>query len=73
MTEETKIVSLTEVIKQKENKQKELDMYRRHLDVIESRLSYLLMDKKVTLEIIEMIENDEVIHIGDDDYTNLDE
>lgn len=72
MTEETKIVSLTEVIKQKENKQKELDMYRRHLDVIESRLSYLLMDKKVTLEIIEMIENDEVIHIGDDDY-DLDE
>ena len=73
MTEETKIVSLTEVIKQKENKQKELDMYRRHLDVIESRLSYLLMDKKVTLEIIEMIENDEIIHIGDDDYNNLDE
>jgi len=72
MTEETKIVSLTEVIKQRENKQKELDMYRRHLDVIESRLSYLLMDKKVTLEIIEMIENDEVIHIGDDDY-DLDE
>ena len=72
MTEETKIVSLTEVIKQRENKQKELDMYRRHLGVIESRLSYLLMDKKVTLEIIEMIENDEVIHIGDDDY-DLDE
>ena len=72
MTEETKIVSLTEVIKQRENKQKELDMYRRHLDVIESRLSYLLMDKKVTLEIIQMIENDEVIHIGDDDY-DLDE
>lgn len=73
MTEETKIVSLTEVIKQKENKQKELDMYRRHLDVIESRLSYLLMDKKVTLDIIEMIEKDEVIHIGDDDYDLLDE
>jgi hypothetical protein len=73
MTEETKIVSLSEVIKQKENKQKELDMYRRHLDVIESRLSYLLMDKKVTLEIIEMIEKDEVIHIGDDDYDLLDE
>lgn len=68
MTEEKKIVSLTEVIKQKENKQKELDMYRRHLDVIESRLSYLLMDKKVTLDIIEMIENDEVVHIGDDGY-----
>ena len=73
MTEETKIVSLTEVIKQKENKEKELNMYRRHLEMIESRLSYLLMDKKVTLEIIEMIEKDEVIHIGDDGYSGLDE
>lgn len=73
MTEETKIVSLTEVIKQKENKEKELNMYRRHLEMIESRLAYLLMDKKVTLEIIEMIEKDEVIMIGDDDYNNLDE
>ena len=73
MTEETKIVSLTEVIKQKENKERELNMYRRHLEMIESRLSYLLMDKKVTLEIIEMIEKDEVIHIGDDDYSSLDE
>jgi hypothetical protein len=72
MTEETKIVSLTEVIKQKENKERELNQYRRHLDMIESRLSYLLMDKKVTEDIIRMIENDEVIHIGDDEY-NLDE
>lgn len=72
MTEETKIVSLTEVIKQKENKEKELNQYRRHLEMIESRLSYLLMDKKVTEDIIRMIENDEVIHIGDDDY-DLDE
>lgn len=73
MTEETKIVSLTEVIKQKENKEKELNMYRRHLEMIESRLAYLLMDKKVTLEIIEMIEKDEVVMIGDADYNNLDE
>ena len=73
MTEETKIVSLTEVIKQKENKEKELNMYRRHLEMIESRLAYLLMDKKVTLEIIEMIEKDEVVMIGDGDYDNLDE
>lgn len=73
MTEETKIVSLTEVIKQKENKEKELNMYRRHLEMIESRLAYLLMDKKVTLEIIEMIEKDEVVMIGDGDYNNLDE
>ena len=64
MTEEKKIVSLTEVIKQKENKERELDMYRRHLEMIESRLAYLEMDRKVTLEIIEMIEKDEVVMVG---------
>jgi oligoendopeptidase F len=74
MTEEKKIVSLTEVIKQKENKEKELDMYRRHLEMIESRLAYLEMDRKVTLEIIEMIEKDEVVMVGyTDDDEDLDE
>ena len=72
MTEETKIVSLTEVIKQKENKERELSSYRRHLEMIEDRMAFLEMDRKVTLEIIEMIENDSVVMIGDDDY-NLDE
>jgi acetyl-CoA carboxylase alpha subunit len=72
MTEETKIVSLTEVIKQKENKERELSSYRRHLEMIEDRMAFLEMDRKVTLEIIEMIENDSVVMVGDDDY-NLDE
>jgi len=72
MTEETKIISLTEVIKQKENKERELSSYRRHLEMIEDRMAFLEMDRKVTLEIIEMIENDSVVMIGDDDY-NLDE
>jgi acetyl-CoA carboxylase alpha subunit len=72
MTEETKIVSLTEVIKQKENKERELNSYRRHLEMIEDRMAFLEMDRKVTLEIIEMIENDSVVMVGDDDY-NLDE
>ena len=72
MTEETKIISLTEVIKQKENKERELSSYRRHLEMIEDRMAFLEMDRKVTLEIIEMIENDSVVMVGDDDY-NLDE
>tara|TARA_B100000497_G_C7682353_1_gene412947 strand:- start:382 stop:600 length:219 start_codon:yes stop_codon:yes gene_type:complete len=72
MTEETKIVSLTEVIKQKENKERELNSYRKHLEMIEDRMAFLEMDRKVTLEIIEMIENDSVVMVGNDDY-NLDE
>jgi Tfp pilus assembly protein PilO len=75
-----KVVSLSEVLKRKQDKEKELEMYRRHLSMIEDRMAFLEMDRKVTTEIIEMIENDSVvvvddslpiIRIDDDDYDDL--
>jgi len=57
-------------------------MYRRHLTMIEDRMAFLEMDRKVTTEIIEMIENDAVvvvddslpiIRLDDDDYDDLDD
>lgn len=77
-----KVVSLSAVLKRKQDKEKELEMYRRHLSVIEDRMAFLEMDRKVTTEIIEMIENDTVvvvddslpiIRIDDDDYDDLDD
>lgn len=77
-----KVVSLSEVLKRKQDKEKELEMYRRHLTMIEDRMAFLEMDRKVTTEIIEMIENDAVvvvddslpiIRIDDDDYDDLDD
>lgn len=77
-----KVVSLSAVLKRKQDKEKELEMYRRHLSVIEDRMAFLEMDRKVTTEIIEMIENDAVvvvddslpiIRIDDDDYDDLDD
>lgn len=77
-----KVVSLSEVLKRKQDKEKELEMYRRHLSMIEDRMAFLEMDRKVTTEIIEMIENDSVvvvddslpiIRIDDDDYDDLDD
>lgn len=77
-----KVVSLSEVLKRKQDKEKELEMYRRHLTMIEDRMAFLEMDRKVTTEIIEMIENDTVvvvddslpiIRIDDDDYDDLDD
>lgn len=74
------VVSLSEVLKRKQDKEKELEMYRRHLSMIEDRMAFLEMDRKVTTEIIEMIENDAVvvvddslpiIRIDDDDYDDL--
>lgn len=50
--------------------------------MIEDRMAFLEMDRKVTTEIIEMIENDSVvvvddslpiIRIDDDDYDDLDD
>jgi len=76
------VVSLSEVLKRKQDKEKELEMYRRHLSMIEDRMAFLEMDRKVTTEIIEMIENDSVvvvddslpiIRIDDDDYDDLDD
>lgn len=77
-----KVVSLSAALKKKQDKEKELEMYRRHLSVIEDRMAFLEMDRKVTTEIIEMIENDTVvvvddslpiIRIDDDDYDDLDD
>lgn len=77
-----KVVSLSAVLKRKQDKEKELEMYRRHLSMIEDRMAFLEMDRKVTTEIIEMIENDSVvvvddslpiIRIDDDDYDDLDD
>ena len=77
-----KVVSLSEVLKRKQDKEKELEMYRKHLSMIEDRMAFLEMDRKVTTEIIEMIENDAVvvvddslpiIRIDDDDYDDLDD
>jgi hypothetical protein len=76
------VVSLSEVLKRKQDKEKELEMYRRHLTMIEDRMAFLEMDRKVTTEIIEMIENDAVvvvddslpiIRLDDDDYDDLDD
>lgn len=77
-----KVVSLSAALKKKQDKEKELEMYRRHLSMIEDRMAFLEMDRKVTTEIIEMIENDSVvvvddslpiIRIEDDDYDDLDD
>jgi oligoendopeptidase F len=82
MSDKENVISLSAVLKRKQDKEKELDMYRRHLSMIEDRMAFLEMDRKVTTEIIEMIEQDAVvvvddslpiIRIDDDDYDGLDD
>jgi predicted Rossmann fold nucleotide-binding protein DprA/Smf involved in DNA uptake len=78
---ENKVVSLSKVLKNKKEKERELSMYKNHLAMIYDRMAFLEMDRKVTEEIIEMIENDSIVVIDDsvplvgvhdDDYPDFD-
>ena len=55
------IVSLSEISAKRQEKEKELEFYRRHLAICEEKLSYIQMDINVTLEIIDIIENEKVV------------
>mgnify|MGYP006905906234 FL=1 len=80
MSDKNNIVSLSDVVAKKKEKEREIEMYRKHLSMIEDRMAFLEMDRKVTNEIIQMIENDSVVLVDDslpiigiDDDYNLDE
>ena len=72
------VVSLSEMDpEKKQEKEKELEFYYRHLEMWFQKQSFIEMDIKVTKEIIDMIENETVvlvddsvpiIEIDDDDY-----
>jgi len=75
------VVSFSAVATKKQEKEKELEFYYRHLDMCLQKQAFIEMDIKVTKEIIDMIENETVvlvddsvpiIEIDDDDY-DLDE
>lgn len=55
------VISLASISARKIEKEKELDFYRRHLALCEQKLSYVQMDINVTLDIINMIENEKVV------------
>jgi hypothetical protein len=55
------VVSLAEISAKKIEKEQELEFYRNHLELCERKMSYIQMDINVTLEIIDMIENEKVV------------
>lgn len=58
------VVSLADISARKIEKEKELEFYRRHLALCEQKLSYVQMDINVTLEVINMIENEKVVLVN---------
>lgn len=74
------VISLAGISARKIEKEKELEFYRRHLALCEQKLSYVQLDINVTLEIINMIENEKVVLvdaeppiINIDDEDNIEE
>ena len=55
------VVSIAEIHTKKLVKEKELEFYREHLLDCERRMSYVQMDIKVTLEIIDMLEKEKLV------------
>lgn len=73
------VVSLADMTAKKLDKEKELEFYRKHLASCERRLSLIQTDINVTLDIINMIENEKIVLVDvslpliniDDDENNL--
>ena len=60
----SKLISLSEILESKEQKEKELEFYRNKLKEIEQRMYWLNRDLEVTNIIIEMIETETVPKLG---------
>jgi len=57
------VVSLVEISNKKVTKEKELEFYRNHLKECESKISFIQRDIELTLEVIDMIENERILSV----------
>jgi hypothetical protein len=63
MDNETKIITIRELIKNKETKERELEYYRSRLEFLQNRVSLLEGDIRITNTIIKMIEEETLIEV----------
>ena len=71
MTEERKILFITDLIDQRLRKEKEIDYYERELVKIEERLFFLRKEKDLTQLIIDMIDKEKVIDLRERMYERI--
>lgn len=64
MTEEKKILLLTDIIEQRLRKEKELEYYQEQLDEIKRKMWFLQKDLDVTNTIIALIEQEKIAIVG---------
>jgi N-acetylglucosamine-6-phosphate deacetylase len=63
VTNERKIILITDIIDQKVRKEKEIDFYERELKKIEEKLFFLKKEQQLTQFIIDIIETEKVVDI----------
>ena len=72
MTQENRIILISDFIEQKVRKEKELDFYLRELEQLQSKILYLRKEVDLTNLIIDMIKAEEVHDVQERLYSKLD-
>lgn len=72
MTEEHRIILISDFIEQKVRKEKELDFYLRELEQLQSKIFYLRKEVDLTNLIIDMIKSEEVHDVQERLYSKFD-
>lgn len=73
MTEERKILFITDLIDQRLRKEKEIDYYEKELVKIEERLFFLRKEKELTQLIIDIIDKEKVIDLRERMYERIEQ
>jgi len=71
MTEERKILFITDLIDQRLRKEKEIEYYEAELRKIEEKLFFLRKEQSLTQFIIEIIQNEKVVDLREQFYEKM--
>ncbi len=63
MTNNKKIIFITDLIESKLQKQREIEKYESQLKIIEEKLFFLRKEKEITETILELIEHEKIIDL----------
>lgn len=63
MTNNKKIIFITDLIESKLQKQREIEKYESQLKIIENKLFFLRKEKEITETILELIEHEKIIDL----------
>jgi len=71
MTDEKRIIFITDLIDQRLRKEKEIEFYEEELRKIEEKLFFLRKEQSLTQFIIEIIQNEKVIDLREQFYEKM--